>query len=166
MVTYQEYLRNKDGEIFSPITSSDTVYLPESLGGGNSTEFLKQINEFRGNYNKTHLGVSTDSKNGSLVKLHVGSYSRFLIQVVGTINFAESLPIFTMLKFNIDQTGTQLLNFTPINLPGFSSTPQFSATISGNIVSLTISNLGEWAGLYLQILRNDSTVYFVGSEAV
>lgn len=33
MVTYQEYLRNKDGEIFSPITSSDTVYLPESLGG-------------------------------------------------------------------------------------------------------------------------------------
>lgn len=118
------------------------------------------------NYNKTHLGVSTDSKNGSLVKLHVGSYSRFLIQVVGTVNFAESLPIFTMLKFNIDQTGTQLLNFTPINLPGFSSTPQFSATISGNIVSLTISNLGGWAGLYLQILRNDSTVYFVGSEAV
>lgn len=39
MVTYQEYLRNKDGEIFSPITSSDTVYLPESLGGGIQLSF-------------------------------------------------------------------------------------------------------------------------------
>lgn len=32
MSTYQEYLRNKDGEIFSPITSSDSVYL-KTAGG-------------------------------------------------------------------------------------------------------------------------------------
>lgn len=33
MAIYQEYLKNKDGEVFSPITSSDSIYLPESLGG-------------------------------------------------------------------------------------------------------------------------------------
>lgn len=27
MSTYQEYLKNKSGEIFSPITSSDSVYM-------------------------------------------------------------------------------------------------------------------------------------------
>lgn len=32
-MTYQEYLKDKDGNIFSPITSSDSVYYKEITGG-------------------------------------------------------------------------------------------------------------------------------------
>lgn len=31
-MTYQEYLKDKDGNIFSPITSSDSVYYKEITG--------------------------------------------------------------------------------------------------------------------------------------
>ena len=31
-MTYQEYLKDKDGNIFSPITSADSVYYKEFTG--------------------------------------------------------------------------------------------------------------------------------------
>lgn len=31
-MTYQEYLKDKEGNIFSPITSSDSVYYKELMG--------------------------------------------------------------------------------------------------------------------------------------
>lgn len=36
MSVYQEYLKNKDGEIISPITSADSIYV-ETSGGGHQT---------------------------------------------------------------------------------------------------------------------------------
>lgn len=37
-IVKQEYLKNEEGEIFSPITSSDSVYInPRSWWGGQST---------------------------------------------------------------------------------------------------------------------------------
>ena len=162
MAIYQEYLKNKDGEVFSPITSSDSIYLPESLGGGNSTNFLKQINSFIENYNKKHLNVSSgEGSEQILVKIHIGSYSRFLVQVSGTLNFSRALPIFSILKFNIDSTGTQILDFTYTNIQNFNNTIQFNSTLSNNIISLTVSNIEPWTGLYFQILANkNSTLYF------
>lgn len=38
MATYQEYLKNKDGEIFSPITSADSVYIKSSNNWGGGTQ--------------------------------------------------------------------------------------------------------------------------------
>ena len=137
------------------------VYIYLNHWGGNSTNFLKQINSFIENYNKKHLDVSSGGSEQILVKIHIGSYSRFLVQVSGTLNFATALPIFSILKFNIDSTGTQILDFTYTNIQNFNNTIQFNSTLSNNIISLTVSNIEPWTGLYFQILANkNSTLYF------
>ena len=48
-MTYQEYLKDKDGNIFSPITSSDSVYYKEFTGGGNysATQVFNSLNTTR-----------------------------------------------------------------------------------------------------------------------
>lgn len=137
------------------------VYIYLNHWGGNSTNFLKQINSFIENYNKKHLDVSSGGSEQILVKIHIGSYSRFLVQVSGTLNFSMALPIFSILKFNIDSTGTQILDFTYTNIQNFNNTIQFNSTLSNNIISLTVSNIEPWTGLYFQILANkNSTLYF------
>ena len=138
------------------------VYIYLNHWGGNSTNFLKQINSFIENYNKKHLDVSSGGSEQILVKIHIGSYSRFLVQVSGTLNSSMALPIFSILKFNIDSTGTQILDFTYTNIQNFNNTIQFNSTLSNNIISLTVSNIEPWTGLYFQILANkNSTLYFV-----
>lgn len=137
------------------------VYIYLNHWGGNSTNFLKQINSFIENYNKKHLDVSSGGSEQILVKIHIGSYSRFLVQVSGTLNSSMALPIFSILKFNIDSTGTQILDFTYTNIQNFNNTIQFNSTLSNNIISLTVSNIEPWTGLYFQILANkNSTLYF------
>lgn len=42
-MTYQEYLKDKDGNIFSPITSSDSVYYKEFTGGEAIIQQLKYL---------------------------------------------------------------------------------------------------------------------------
>lgn len=143
MSTYQEYLRNKDGEIFSPITSSDSVYLKTAGGYQSLTSYLtpKYYTNYIRSENITSTGAIEVITYGKLVQVAMIDCTMAKDITLNSSGWTNAIELVKNLPRGMIKNGNWISDFVVFD--NYKYTQELVISISDTILRLQLRGVGS-----------------------